>query len=433
MAKFNFNLRDPESDGPTPVRFIVRWNGQRLVYPTLETIAPEHWCDSPGQRNFQRAKETRAFPTHPEFNRRLSDIETKAKDAFRRFTIDNGRAPDPGELREALDVALGRKADRVPRDLLTFVDQFIERSKEGVNRYTKKPTSRAVMIRNRVTLKYLREYVDRAHRGSRIAFTSLNTAFVEGFTAFLTKEKRLANNTVRRFVCTLRLFLNEAEMSGAEMNRVFRAEGVIPPSEELTGQVYLNEDELNDLFQLDLSSMPRLERVRDLFIAGAWTGLRFGDLASVRPEHIEGNTIRINTAKTGTRVTIPVHPIVQALLSKYNGQLPRALTNQRMNDYLKELCRMVPSLMVKVIVGRTVAGVSREVARPKWELVTTHTMRRSFASNLYRKGIPARTIMAITGHKTESAFTKYIRLNADEHAVMIANLWNAGTPMLKAV
>lgn len=433
MPKFNFNLRDAESDGPTPVRFIVRWNAQRLVYPTLETIDPRHWCDTPGQRNFQRAKETRAFPTHPEFNRRLDDIEAKANDAFRRFNIDNGRAPDPNELREVLDVALGRKADGTPRDLLAFVEAFVERSAHEVNRYTKKPTGRWVVARNRMTLRYLREYVDKAHKGRRIALTSLNTSFVEGFTAYLTKEKRFANNTVRRHICTLRLFLNEAEMSGAEMNRAFRAEGVKPPGEELTGQVYVNEDELNELFHLDLSGHSRLERVRDLFLVGAWTGLRFGDLVSMRPEHIEGSTIRITTAKTGTRVTIPLHPVVRAMLIKYDGQLPRALTNQKMNDYLKEIGQMVPSLKAKVMIGRTVAGVRREVAHPKWEKVSTHTMRRSFASNLYRKGIPARTIMAITGHKTEAAFTKYIRLNGDEHAVMIANLWNEATPMLKAV
>lgn len=428
MPKYNFNLRTASAEDPTPINFVIRWGNRRLVYPARETIAPRYWS-----RERQRAKSALAFPEHSEFNDRMADIEAKAKATFRTFVTDNGREPDPGELRDAMDIALGRKEDHVPRDLLTFVEGFIERSAHGVNRYTKKPTSRAVFIRNRATLKYLREYVDRSHKGARVPFTTLNTAFVEGFTAYLTKKKGLANNTVRRFICTLRLFLNEAEMSGAEMSRAFRAEGVIPPSEELTGQVYLNEDELNELFHMDLSTMPRLERVRDLFIAGAWIGLRFGDLASVRPEHIEGNTIRINTAKTGTRVTIPVHPIVRAMLTKYGGQLPRALTNQRMNSYLKEICRMVPGLGTKIMIGRTVAGVTREVARPKWELVTTHTMRRSFASNLYRKGIPARTIMAITGHRTEGAFTKYIRLNADEHAAMIADLWNEGTPMLKAV
>jgi len=427
MPRYRYNLRDASAKAPTPLNFVVRWSNRRLVYPTRETIAPEHW-----NRTTQRAKSSKAFPEHPEFNERLGDLHLKAQAAFRSFLTDNGREPEVEELRSELDRAMGRKTTAVPRDLLGFVSWYNAQAVVGVNRHTKKPPSRALLLRNRVTLRYLEEYVDKEHRGRRIAVAGLNSAFVEGFTGFLTTHKRLANNTVNRFVRTLRLFLNEAELNGLEMDRTFRATPIRPPQEEQTGQVYLNEAELNELYQLDLSTVPRLERVRDLFVAGAWIGLRFGDLAGVRPEHMDGNTIRVYTSKTGTRVTIPLHPVVRAILRKYDGQLPPAISNQRMNDFLKEVCRMVPTLTAKVPIGRTVAGVHREVMVPKCEVVTTHTMRRSFASNLYRKGVPARTVMAITGHKTEGAFTKYIRLDSEEHAAMIAAL-PLYAPMMQVV
>ena len=93
----------------------------------------------------------------------------------------------------------------------------------------------------------------------------------------------------------------------------------------------------------------------------------------------------------------------------------------------------MPALQTKIMVGGTKAGVRREVARAKWQMVTTHTARRSFASNLYRGGVPARTIMAVTGHTTEQVFMRYIRLSNDEHMDIIAASPMFSTPVLKAV
>jgi integrase len=100
-----------------------------------------------------------------------------------------------------------------------------------------------------------------------------------------------------------------------------------------------------------------------------------------------------------------------------------------MNAYLREFTAMVPSLQDRVSVSSTVAGVRRYVTKAKAELVTTHTARRSFATNLYRAGVPTRTIMAITGHQTEQAFRLYIRLNADEHADILQLYMDKAAPM----
>jgi integrase len=168
-------------------------------------------------------------------------------------------------------------------------------------------------------------------------------------------------------------------------------------------------------------------------MVGAWTGLRFGDLSRIRPEHIEGDQIQVTTSKTGKAVGIPLHPVVRAIMAKYDGRIPSGISNQKQNDYLKEAAALVPALQAKTIEGRTVAGVRREVARPKWERITTHTARRSFASNLYRNGTPARSIMAITGHTTEQAFMRYIRLKEEEHMDLIARSPLFNRPALKAV
>ena len=143
--------------------------------------------------------------------------------------------------------------------------------------------------------------------------------------------------------------------------------------------------------------------------------------------------IRIRASKTGKPVVIPLHPIVSAVLAKYGGQMPPAISNQRLNDYVKEAAEMVPSLQVSVVAGITKGGVRREVKYAKWELVSSHTARRSFASNLYRRGIPARTIMSVTGHRTDKAFMRYIRLDGEQHADMIAASGLFTLPILKAI
>jgi len=432
MAKFSFNLRNASAKGQTPVNFIIRWGNRRLVYPSGETIAPRHWCHTPGQRNYQRAKETRAFPEHPEFNERLDNLLTTAKATFRTYETDNGREPEVDELRAALDVALCRTEVRT-MDLLAFAAKYIEESAGATNAKSGKLLHSTYHGRNRIALQLLKDYAARARMGKRVPFSAVDPAFVEGFAMYLTTTKGLATNTVGKYLRALRTFVNKAADKGHELRPAILKRGGIGIPEEETETVYLNPEELIALLNFDLSAHPRLDRARDLFIVGAWTGLRFGDLTRVRPEHIEGDRIRIRASKTGKEVTIPLHPHVRFLLHKYGGTLPPAISNQKQNDYLKEAAAMVPELRVRVMVGRTVAGVRREDAVEKWELVTTHTARRSFATNFYRSGEPTRSIMAITGHRTEEQFRKYIRLTNEEHADILAKSRLFQMPVMKAV
>lgn len=435
MPKYTFNLRTDRStrpDQPAVVRFIVRWGGHMLTYATGETIAPRHWCNTPGQRNFQRAKETKSFPEHPEFNERLDALLSTAKATFRTFLTDNDRDPDPGELKAALDIATGRTVVR-RSDLLGYIAEYIER-KEGKMHPTRNlPYHSTLHGRNRITLQLLKDYVKASRKGACISFTALDTEFVEGFTKYLTITKGYAMNTVGKYLRAFRTFVNEAAKDGQEINRTVLVRGGISVPHEPSDKVYLTENELTDFYRLDLTAHPRLDRARDLFLVGCWTGLRFGDLAALSPEHIEGERIRIRPSKTGKPVVIPLHPIIPALLTKYGGKFPPGISNQKLNDYVKEAAALVPSLQQRIPVGITKGGIRREVNRPKWEQVSSHTARRSFASNLYRRGVASQTIMSVTGHRTESAFLRYIRLDGEQHADMIANVWSQGVPMLKAV
>jgi integrase len=425
MARINLNLRDPRSCDESPINIVIRWNGQKMVYPSGHRIRPRHWSVAK-----QCAKAS--LTTAPEFNLNLSKIVGKVEGAYLRFLNEHDqRAPSAGEFRDQLDIVLGRKVSEGPRTLFAHIDAHIagavERMKGGELSGTARLSTYCTTRDHLLAFSKAKRY--------RLDFDTIDTAFYQRFVGYLTSDKGMAKNTVGKYIRTLKTFLNAAQDEGVAEMPGYRSRKFKAPKEDDNAKAFLSARELDDLANLDLTAHPRLDRARDLFIVGAWTGLRFSDWGTVRAEHIVGDDIRIHTEKTDTAITIPVNPRVRAVLNKYGGVLPRAISNQKMNIYLREVMAMVPSLQVKFTLSTTVAGVRRYVSKLKSEVITTHTARRSFATNAYRGDgykapIPTRTIMAITGHKKEQSFFVYIRLNADEHADIIRALFtDAPAPM----
>lgn len=469
MAQTQFYLDRPKGDAPTRIVLSVHWNGRRLKYPTGCSVVPRHWredkqratghaptckaCTHPAVREVDMDGTPLDIVAHKEINTRLELLKGWALDILDRFNKEHKRTPEREELLHAMKERDGRAESDGPTDLLSFIARFIEKSADRKNERTL-PVHSTWHGRNRIALRLLREYV----KGKPLPFTSVDAEFVAGFLNFLTVTKDYSTNTVGKYMRALRMFVNGAVNKGHELPRNVLGRGALKvPEDKDVFTVYLNEAEINDLFHLDLSAHPRLDRARDLFIVGCETGLRFGDLSRLRAEHVfqvsvrerrlqqvggrmveevEERTeerIRIQASKTGKEVAIHMRPLVRAIFDKYGGQFPPAISNQRMNDYVKEVAQLVPSLQARMLVSGVKGGVKQEVVCAKWEMVTTHTARRSFASNRYREGLPSRTIMAITGHRTEGAFMRYIRLTNEEHADMMAQHERKARPMLKAV
>src|SRR5690606_27162726 len=111
---------------------------------------------------------------------------------------------------------------------------------------------------------------------------------------------------------------------------------------EESDTVYLSIKELERFEKLNLSATPRLDRVRDLFLIGCFTGLRFSDFTQINEENInfEKSMLLIRTQKTSERVAIPLHKTVKSILSKYKNKLPKSFSNQVMNNYIKEVASL---------------------------------------------------------------------------------------------
>jgi integrase len=214
--------------------------------------------------------------------------------------------------------------------------------------------------------------------------------------------------------------MNEATERGINKNVEFKKKKFKKVTED-TDKIYLNTTELEKLYQLDLSQKVKLEKVRDLFIIGCYTGLRFSDFIQIKQENIfESNKIKIRTQKTGEMVIIPLHRFVREIMGKYDGNIPEPISNQKMNDYLKETAKLA-GLNELIEASITKGGKLVKTAIEKYNLVMTHTARRSFATNLYMADVPSITIMKITGHKTEKNFLRYIRMSQEENANKLLN------------
>ena len=362
------------------------------------------------------------MPGSPELNHRLEQIELRAKSVFRTWLAQHEEAPPTvqelqGALRDTFHRQVGQDVDH---SFFGFIRTYIESSTSRTNPKTGRPPTEGTIKKYRTTLRRLEEFS--RDTKTNLTWESIDLKFYDAWTDWMRQKLDLATNTVGKHIQTLKAFLNAATDEGINTNRIFQSGRFRSVSEE-ADSISLNEDELEALQAMDLSSEPRLERVRDVFLVGAWTGLRFSDLDQVKPENISEGKLKVRQSKTDQDVVIAVFPIVEQILAKYDGQLPSGISNQKFNEYLKEACRLCPELFSPVTLRMTKGGKKTKRRVRKADVISTHTARRSFASNLYRRGVQSITIMAMTGHRTEKQFLKYIKIGAEEHAEILAESW----------
>lgn len=430
-AKIKFFVTNPKGKTKTKkkvdeVNILVRFtNGRQfdLVAPSQKQIKPGYWNNEAG-----KVRELAEFKNSNEFQKSLTDLSKFITDEF-----DN--TPDKTKInKDWLETTIDKKynPDKYLQDnsLFGFIQHFIDNSTKRVNPDTGNPVCYKMRREYQVTFNYLKEYANKT--GKEIDFIDIDLEFYQQFVDFLRNyEKKdkdgkvlisgLAINTIGNKIKTLKTFLNVAAEKGKNPYSKYKSENFKKISEE-SDNIYLTKDEITQFYKYDFTGQPYLERVRDLFIVGCWTGLRFSDLQQITPEKIEGDFIRLKQKKTGKPVIIPIHFTVKEILKKYNGKLPKPISNKNYNDYLKIAAEKAKlnSIFVKTVSNK---GMKVEKQYPKHKLISSHTARRSFCTNAYKDGIQTLSIMEISGHKTERAFLKYIKVDGEEHAKKVLQMW----------
>ncbi|NCA75053.1 MAG: hypothetical protein EOM90_01845 [Alphaproteobacteria bacterium] len=429
MATVTFVLKNPKTKkektndkgkkpiAETPIFLVMYIDQKRIVLSIGKKIHPKNW--NPIEH---RARQTERYKNFKETNERLTDIEEKALACYDRHMVNNG-APIIEKLRKELEQVLRPKPKVTPYKITFFtaIEQYIA----TVNR---KPWTIKHYNTTLAVLKDFQATIDQV-----LDFDNLSMEFYEGFIRFCNdatvlsknkegnpvKLKRFSYNTIGTHIKNIKVFHNDAIEKGYTSKALPKKFRVFA---ETADTIYLNEAELQSIYNLDLSNNQRLEHQRDLFIIGCYTGLRFGDLTKLRPENIikGGTRIRVKTEKTNETVEIPLHWTIRETLDKYNGNLPNSISDQKMNDYLKEIAEKA-GLYEIVVKAQTRGGEKISKSHYKWALVTVHTARRSFATNAYLAGVPSISIMKITGHKSEKSFLKYIKITPEQNADLMAN------------
>ena len=313
--------------------------------------------------------------------------------------------------------------EKKPMMLREAVEAFIEgapsRIQENGN-HKGQPVSHRTILQYNQMKRYLFEYLDFAKMGD-IPVRDLDKKFYDGYVSFL-NFKGFKLNTVGKHIKNVKAVINWLPLS-ERMECEFVAPRKCKKLSEEVDNVYLSTEELHAIETVELEHAYH-DKVRDQFILLAWTGCRYSDLDKLAdPKSIERGYFELEQMKTGTKVCIPIFEPVKRIFQKYNGELPPVISNQKFNSFLKEICQMA-GITEDTSITHTIAGRRIKEYFPKYELVSAHTARRSFATNMFESGAPALVIMQITGHKTEKAFLSYIKTDPETYARMLLSQWN---------
>lgn len=355
------------------------------------------------------------------FNRKYAEEYKMINDKLREIKafIDNLFKSNPeithDEIKLEIEYFTGKKERPIDQNkkqslsLFDFIDQFIiDKKREGKRGTWKKF----------ITVKSHLEYYSKEKR-IKLNYDNIDWQFRNKFLQWLYGEprKHSANNASKLFE-VLKQFLKESYRLGYHTNEIFNDSGFGIKRVKTKNKVRLNFDELRVLQNLELSGNLPFEKVRDLFLVGCFTGLRFSDWHKVKKENIiieEGNELlEIFTQKTSTPVFIPLLSELKAILEKYEYKLPK-LSSQFFNRVIKQVCELanLDSMEMRIY---SEGGVTMEERMEKYKMVSSHCARRSFASNFYRFGISPFILMQITGHATEKQFFDYIDLSKKDLA-----------------
>ena len=250
-----------------------------------------------------------------------------------------------------------------------------------------------------------------------IDFPDITVAFYEDFKRFML-DKQYSPNTIARITKILKMMCYAAERVKLFDAKDIRTSVLAHPKD--VDNVYLSDERIQELYDLDLSRHEAWEKVRDVFVIGCLTGQRVSDYKRINKSMIvelsDGNKyIKLKQEKTRKMVFIPLDYRVEAILAKYNGVLPK-LFDQKINDYIKKVGEMLG--WTEIVEMDEQRGSMEYVAKRRFcDLIKTHTARRSFATNMYRAGASLSSIMAITGHGSEEQLRVYLKLTDEEKAI----------------
>ncbi|WP_291075606.1 MULTISPECIES: site-specific integrase [unclassified Empedobacter] len=398
MIKTTFVLKEPKSSSETIIYLVMRWDGLQMKISTKQKVNPKFW-----NKDRLKVKETISEKNHQHINKELVEIEKVAYKMFNSFTDAFKRKPNSEELKNLIEQEyfqnnpMFKKVDK--KTILDYFDDYIE---------TIKSTTAHTTVQKYKQAK--ENFKDFQKDKKRIYNTEMiDLKFRNEYVEYLIETKKYAPTTVYRKMKFLRTVLYFIENLGIKVNPFLHNSRFLTKDIEVDN-IALSENEIDEIERLDLSDNKRLEQVRDLFLVACYTGQRFSDLNKINQSNIiDDEYIAIRQQKTNEQLTLPLLKVVKTILVKYSYKLPK-ISNVKFNEYIKEVAKLCETL------NKQYNGDNKKV---RWQMISSHTARRTFVTLNYGKGVDLDTLKLGTGHKQTKTLQTYIKMNDKQKADLL--------------
>ncbi|WP_024772108.1 site-specific integrase [Aquimarina macrocephali] len=415
MATVNFLYRSIKENAPLNIRLLFRHDKMdyslgaktKLFVYTIEELNANDKVSNKRfwKERFKKSKDIGFQNKQAEINFELNRITNHVLDTFNKANI-NSVIEDSKWLYNCLESYYNPNKDiEIPTDLLSFIDYYIQKKGKGGNT--------ASVKKYRVIKNKLKRFED--YRKKQILIADIDEDFKDGFEKYYI-DQQYSRNTIHREFVFVKTFCFHARYLGLKTHHHLDS---LKFDREEVKHIYLSFDEIKKIKEVELPH-EYLENARDWLLISCYLGQRISDFMNFSSTLIRNENdkylLEFRQVKTKKLMTIPVSKEVREILSKRDGEFPRAISDQKYNDYIKEVARIAG--LNEICEGKKRINVTPDKKKgsfrdvigkyEKWELITSHIGRRSFATNYYGK-VPTTYLINITGHSTESMFLNYIK------------------------
>jgi integrase len=401
MASVNFLYRSAKGKSNLILRLLYRYEGKDYVFgaKTQLEIEKAYWV----KQHKKRSKDIEVTNKQTEVNSELNRLENQVLNAFNSLNIES---ISKEWLQAQIEYYYNppKPAKNIPTNLVDYITYYIDYRKHEIKNSSQKKFN---VIKNK--LERFEKY-----RKKQILINEVNDSFKNEFLSYC-KEELYSQNTIQRELAIIKTFCKHARFLGLETHSQLdslrldkaRVEKIYLSFEDLTKIENIAKEELTDSF----------DNAKDWLIISCYIGQRISDFMHFTDKQIrieEGkHLLEFTQKKTNKLTTIPLHPKVLEILSKRNWKFPYPISDQKYNNYIKKVCELAK--LNDLIIGskKIETEPNSKVYRKKtgtykkYDLVTSHIGRRSFATNFYGQ-IPTTFLINMTNHSSEAMFLNYI-------------------------
>ncbi len=399
MANINFYLKtgSENKNGEKSLLMRITFGNKRSVIFLNKMVQTKYWNSN--RQNVRPPSKRELDNNYMNINETIFTFRDKAEEAIRN-AIKNNLTLSDKYFKSWFDNKYSENPFK-DVDFFGLFDIYLE---------TIKSDRTAQTIRGYKTIRNFLEDFEK-NSGYHLDFSTINNMFLDALRKYAFSDRKIAHNYFAKIISVLKSFLRWAEVRDVKVSEHFKKFSFAEKEKEI---IFLTLDELMLLYNFEFNNT-RLNKARDLFCFGCFTGLRISDIIGLKRDHIQAGMIHKTIQKSQKPLTIPLNQFALQILSKYEDLIDHPLpviSGQKLNEYIKECCTKA-EINTPTMITKYKGGKTEELILPKYELITFHVARKTFLTNSILLGMNYMAAKGISGHKKEKNFNKYVKIAED--------------------